>query len=113
MLSNKLGPHIALLRRNKNISQEQLAEGADYSVEFISMVERGVNFPSLLGLERISKALDTPLKDLFDFDALVADQTNPADSPLTKRKRGRPRIHPIEKTPSQKRPRGRPRKPKG
>jgi len=49
------------------LTQERLAEKADYSVEFISFVERGVHSPSIEGCARIAKALGIPLKDLFDF----------------------------------------------
>jgi transcriptional regulator with XRE-family HTH domain len=52
-------------------SQERLAEASSYSVDFISLVERGLNTPSVEGCERIAKALRLPLKDLFDFSAKV------------------------------------------
>jgi len=67
VIRKKLGQHIALLRKEKRFTQEQFAEKTDYSVEFISFVERGIHAPSLEGCERIAKALDIPLKDLFDF----------------------------------------------
>jgi transcriptional regulator with XRE-family HTH domain len=62
-----LGRQIATLRRNKKLTQEKLAEKSGYSVEFISLVERGINAPSVEGCERIAKALQVSLKDLFDF----------------------------------------------
>jgi transcriptional regulator with XRE-family HTH domain len=49
------------------LTQAQLAEKCDYSVEFISLVERGVNAPSVAGCERIAAVFNIPLKDLFDF----------------------------------------------
>ncbi|MCX6345955.1 MAG: helix-turn-helix transcriptional regulator [Armatimonadetes bacterium] len=67
MINKALGKRIAKLRQTKDFSQEQLAEMAGYSIEFISLVERGVNAPSVAGLERIAKALDVEIKDLFDF----------------------------------------------
>ena len=68
MLQRKLGKRIADLRRAKKLTQEQLAEAVDCSVEFISLVERGVNAPSVAGLEKFSKVLRVEVKELFTFE---------------------------------------------
>ena len=68
MLQKKLGHRIADLRRSKELTQEQLAEAVDCSVEFISLVERGVNAPSVAGLEKFAKALKIEVRDLFTFE---------------------------------------------
>lgn len=68
MLQKKLGQRIADLRRSKELTQEQLAEAVDCSVEFISLVERGVNAPSVAGLEKFAKALKIEVRDLFTFE---------------------------------------------
>ena len=68
MLQKKLGQRIADLRRAKELTQEQLAEAVDCSVEFISLVERGVNAPSVAGLEKFAKVLKVEVRDLFTFD---------------------------------------------
>lgn len=67
MIKQSLGKRIAALRRAKKLSQGEFAEKSGYSVEFISLVERGVNAPSVAGLEKIAKALRVEIKDLFDF----------------------------------------------
>lgn len=67
MIKKQLGLRIAGLRKESGFTQEKLAEKADYSVEFISFVERGIHAPSIEGCERIAKALGISLKDLFDF----------------------------------------------
>jgi len=67
VIKKRLGQRIAELRKDAGLSQEKLAEKADYSVEFISFVERGINAPSIEGCARLAQALDIPLKDLFDF----------------------------------------------
>jgi len=67
VINQSLGKRIAALRRARNISQEEFAEKSGYSVEFISLVERGVNAPSVAGLDKIAKALRVEIKDLFDF----------------------------------------------
>lgn len=56
-----------MLRKSVGYTQEMLAEKSNYSVEFISFVERGINAPSIEGCDRIAKAFGIPLKDLFDF----------------------------------------------
>lgn len=68
MLQKKLGQRIASLRRAKGLTQEALAEALGYSVEFISLVERGVNAPSVAGLEVFAKALKVEVRDLFTFE---------------------------------------------
>jgi len=67
VIKKQLGRKISELRKSKGLTQEKLAEKANYSVEFISFVERGINAPSIEGCARIAKALGIPLKDLFDF----------------------------------------------
>lgn len=71
MLQKQLGHRIADLRRTHNLTQEQLAEAIGCSVEFISLVERGVNSPSVAGLEKFAKALKVDVRDLFTFKDLM------------------------------------------
>ena len=68
MLQKKLGQRIASLRRAKKLTQEQLAEAVSCSVEFISLVERGVNAPSIAGLEKFARVLKVEVKELFCFE---------------------------------------------
>lgn len=68
MIKKKLGDRIAELRKESKLTQEKLAEMSDYSVEFISLVERGINAPTVEGLERIAIALEVTVKDLFNFN---------------------------------------------
>jgi len=67
VLKRKLGQRIAALRRTKKLTQEQLAEGVGCSVEFISLVEPGVNAPSVAGLEKFAKILNVEVRELFTF----------------------------------------------
>ena len=67
-LKVRFGKRLRKLRRNKDLTQEQLAEAVDCSVEFISLVERGVNAPSVAGLEKFAKALNVEVRDLFTFE---------------------------------------------
>ena len=68
MIQRKLGQRIAALRKARKLTQEQLAEALACSVEFISLVERGVNAPSVAGLEKYAKILKVEVKELFSFD---------------------------------------------
>jgi transcriptional regulator with XRE-family HTH domain len=68
VLNRKLGRRIADLRRRKKLTQERLAEAVGCSVEFISLVERGVNAPSVAGLERFANVLKVDVRELFTFE---------------------------------------------
>lgn len=68
MLQRQLGQRIAALRKARKLTQEQLAEALGCSVEFISLVERGVNAPSVAGLEKFAKVLKVEVKELFTFE---------------------------------------------
>ena len=68
MLQQKLGKRIAALRKANGLVQTELARKVGCSVEFISLVERGVNAPSVAGLEKFAKALQVGVVDLFTFD---------------------------------------------
>jgi transcriptional regulator with XRE-family HTH domain len=67
VIEKVLGKRIAEIRKSNGLTQENLAEKTGYSVEFISLVERGLNAPSVAGLAKIAKALKVEVKDLFDF----------------------------------------------
>ncbi len=67
MLQKKLGRRIADLRRNRQLTQVELAKAVGYSKEFISLVERGVYGPSIAGLEKFAGALGVEVVDLFRF----------------------------------------------
>jgi transcriptional regulator with XRE-family HTH domain len=68
VLQKKLGQRIALLRKKQGLTQEALAEIIGCSVEFISLVERGVNAPSVAGLQGFADALKVEVRDLFTFE---------------------------------------------
>jgi len=49
------------------MTQEKLAERAEISVDFLSLVERGINAPSFETLERMAKALKSSVAEMFTF----------------------------------------------
>ena len=66
-LTYKLGSKIRILRKAAGLTQEQLAEMVDVSVNFIGYIERGQRAPSIHTLEQIAQGLDVDPKDLFEF----------------------------------------------
>jgi transcriptional regulator with XRE-family HTH domain len=68
MLQRKLGKRIAELRCSRQLTQVKLAKRIGYSMEFVSLVERGVNGPSIAGLEKFAKVLKVEVADLFQFE---------------------------------------------
>jgi transcriptional regulator with XRE-family HTH domain len=68
MLRVKFGRRLRQLRRYRDLTQEQFAEVADISVDFVSNIERGISAPSFETLERLAEALGVAVADLFLFD---------------------------------------------
>jgi len=62
------GKRLKQLRRNKGLTQAQLAEAARVSVDLISNIERGVNAPSFDTVEKICEVLGIEAQYLFRFD---------------------------------------------
>jgi transcriptional regulator with XRE-family HTH domain len=50
------------------MTQEIFAEKLGISVDFLSLIERGISAPSFNTLENISKQLRLPVTDLFTFN---------------------------------------------
>lgn len=65
-VKKKLGQKIANLRKEKSMTQEDLAELCGYSVEFISLIERGINAPTIDGLEKLANALGLEVDIIFE-----------------------------------------------
>ncbi|WP_444943958.1 helix-turn-helix domain-containing protein [Microbulbifer sp. ZKSA006] len=67
---------IKSVRRERGMTQEELAEAANISAEFVSRIERGVNKPSLKTLFLICSAMNVDLRlvldgrDMTDFEKL-------------------------------------------
>lgn len=64
---NKLGTRIKYLRENANLTQEQLADKAQISLDFLGKIEVSINKPGLRSLIKIANALSLQVKELFDF----------------------------------------------
>jgi transcriptional regulator with XRE-family HTH domain len=62
------GKRLRKIRRNKDLTQERLAEMLGVSVEFVSNMERGVNAPSFETIEKIAEVFNLPFSELFNFE---------------------------------------------
>jgi len=66
-LRKKFGLRLKYLRHQAGMTQEQLAEAVDISVDFLGLVERGINAPSFENIEKLAKALGISIQELFNF----------------------------------------------
>ena len=62
----KFGEKVRELRKEKNLSQEKLAFEADLHRTYIGMIERAEKNVTLINIEKIAKALNVNIKDLFN-----------------------------------------------
>ncbi|MBI5887760.1 MAG: helix-turn-helix transcriptional regulator [Deltaproteobacteria bacterium] len=60
-----IGSSIKKLREHKKITQESLAELADIHTSYVGQIERGLRYPSLKVLFKISDALNVKPADLL------------------------------------------------
>ncbi len=65
LLLLQFGKQVQKLRKARNLSQEQLAELAGVHRTYIGMIERAEKNITLCNIERIAKALEVNIKDLF------------------------------------------------
>jgi transcriptional regulator with XRE-family HTH domain len=79
-----IGAQIARIRKEREITQEQLAESVNVATETISRLERGVSIPSLKTLEKISWALHSSLRELLDFEYRLKPEDTLSEEELAK-----------------------------
>jgi transcriptional regulator with XRE-family HTH domain len=61
----QIGMRVRAYRLERHLTQEQLAERLERSVETISNLERGKSLPSEATLRRLARCLDVSLQDLL------------------------------------------------
>ena len=66
-LRKDFGARLRSIRTERKLTQEQFAERVGISVDFLSLIERGINAPSFETIEQMAKRLRVPVKALFDF----------------------------------------------
>jgi transcriptional regulator with XRE-family HTH domain len=65
-LSSKFGEVIRELRKERSLSQEELADKADVHRTYIGMIERGEKNITLENIQKLAKALNVSLKSVFE-----------------------------------------------
>jgi transcriptional regulator with XRE-family HTH domain len=66
-LRKQFGKKLRSIRKRHNMTQERFAELLEISVDFPSLIERGLNAPSFESIESFSITLGIPVRDFFDF----------------------------------------------
>jgi transcriptional regulator with XRE-family HTH domain len=66
-LRNKFGKRLRKIRRDRDMTQEQLAEAVGVTMEFISRMERGHHGPSFDTLQKIAEVLEVEVNEFFQF----------------------------------------------
>ncbi|MDR1616994.1 MAG: helix-turn-helix domain-containing protein, partial [Syntrophomonadaceae bacterium] len=73
-IKTTVGRNIKILRAKRGLSQADLAEKVDISINFISNIERGIKYPQPDILSRIASVLGVEVNELFvDNPAIDAD----------------------------------------
>lgn len=64
------GRKIKEYREKQKLSQEELSEKLDITQRQVSMIERGLSFPKLSTLNKLSNVFNCHIQDLFDYEHL-------------------------------------------
>jgi transcriptional regulator with XRE-family HTH domain len=75
----QLGPRIRSLRQARKVTLRELAGRAGVTESFLSQVEREVTSPSIASVQRIARALDLGIADLFADEAPLGRVVRRAD----------------------------------
>ncbi len=67
-IEKRIGARITEIRLSRRLTQFQVAEKINVSVETVSSLERGVSIPSLRTLEFLAEKLNVSLGTFFDFE---------------------------------------------
>ncbi len=62
----EFGDKVRGLRKEKELSQEELSFKANLHRTYIGMIERAENNITLTNIEKLAKALDVEIKDFFN-----------------------------------------------
>lgn len=73
-IKKELGEKIKRIRKQKGLTQEQLAEMMEISSRNLSNIELGNSFPKPETLERFLKSLDISTQTLFSNDSIKSDK---------------------------------------
>ncbi len=66
-LQKRFGTKLAYIRKQKKISQKQLADMVNMNFNYIGQIERGEANVTINTIKNIADALSINVKDLFEF----------------------------------------------
>ncbi len=64
----RLGEQLRYLRKEQNLTQEELAEKIGVHPTYVGKIEGGKSNPSTIMLFKLSRALKVKLSKVFEFD---------------------------------------------
>jgi transcriptional regulator with XRE-family HTH domain len=64
-VKNVFGTNLKLYRKEKKLSQEELAEKVEISTKHLSEIERGIVFASASLIDKLAETLDIPVFAFF------------------------------------------------
>lgn len=67
ILTRKFGQKIVFLRKNANLTQDELAFKVNISPSYLSAIERGVTDTTISTAKRLAKALNINMTELFEY----------------------------------------------
>lgn len=73
-LKQVFGKKVKELREKIKLSQEELSVQLEITQRQVSMIERGLSFPKLKTLNKLSNVFNCNVYDLFDNDYLQTEQ---------------------------------------
>jgi transcriptional regulator with XRE-family HTH domain len=76
-LDASIGERIRVLRRQRGLSLQQVAQAAEVSLGYLSQIERGLSSPSVRDLMRVAVALRVDISFFFEAAAPGGEGTDP------------------------------------
>jgi transcriptional regulator with XRE-family HTH domain len=77
-LQQRFAARVKEIRRQRGLTQQQLAERIERSTNAVSALERGVSLPTFATLERLAEVLKVPVREFFDADVVETDHKREA-----------------------------------
>ncbi len=65
----RFGKKVKELRRERKLTQAQLAEKVELSINYISQIETGEASPTFETIVKLATGLGVEIRELFDFSA--------------------------------------------
>ncbi len=92
-ISHYLAQNLLALRRQKNLSQQQLSKDADIPRSTITHMESGEGNPSLNNLCKLASALNVSIEELLSRPRNACTLLKAKDVPVLSRSTGKVKVH--------------------